>query len=212
MFRRTITHMKTLMTAAELIAFEKRIADIYNTGQIKAPVHLSWGNEEQLIKIFKEVNEEDWLFTTWRSHYHCLLKGVPPDLLERDIMEGRSITLNYPEQKILSSAIVGGIIPIALGVALGVKRREGTERVWCFVGDMTATTGIFHEAWKYACGHDLPIEFIIEDNGKSVGTPTLEVWGIEKHPNNFDLPEYGVYSYGYGLPWPHAGAGQWVKF
>lgn len=198
--------MKSLMTADELRAFEQRIADIYNTGQIKAPVHLSGGNEEQLIEIFKEVNEQDWVFSTWRSHYHCLLKGVPPDLLERDIMEGRSITLNYPEQRVVTSAIVGGIIPIALGVALGIRLRRGTEKVWCFVGDMTARTGVMYESLQYAEGHNLPIRFIVERNGKSVGTPTEEVWG--KQPwfwnKHFD--------YDYDLPWPHAGAGQWVKF
>lgn len=204
--------MKELMTAEQLIAFEKEIADIYNTGQIKAPVHLSGGNEEQLIRIFGQINEDDWVFSTWRSHYHCLLKGVPPSLLKLDILAGRSITLNYPAQRIVTSAIVGGILSIANGVALGIARRGGNERVWCFVGDMTAATGDFHEAWKYACCHDFPVEFVIEDNGKSVGTPTRDVWGLHEIPDHINHPEFGVWRYRYDLLWPHAGAGQWIKF
>ena len=198
--------MKKLLTAEELIDFERRIADIYNTGVIKAPVHLSGGNEEQLIGIFKYIDERDWVCSTWRSHYHCLLKGVSPEQLEEDIRAGLSITLCYPEQRVITSAIVGGIIPISLGIALGIKRRGGTERVWVFIGDMTAETGIAYECQKYAENWDLPIRFRVERNKKSVGTLTREVWGKEpwcwSKGNGYD----------YELPWPHAGAGRWIEF
>ena len=64
-------------TATKLIAFEKEIADIYLMGKIHAPIHLSGGNEEQLLRIFKEIKTDDWCFATYRSHYHALLKGCP---------------------------------------------------------------------------------------------------------------------------------------
>ena len=61
-----------------LINFENNIASMFNKSKIRAPVHLTSGNEKQLIKIFKKkkISNNDWIFCSWRSHYHCLLKGV----------------------------------------------------------------------------------------------------------------------------------------
>ena len=106
----------------DLIAFETDIANCFNEGIIKAPVHLYDGNEEQIIKVFQDVSEDDWVFCTWRSHYQCLLKGVPKEQVKTDILNGKSITLCYPEHKVYSSALVTGSIPIATGVALDIKR------------------------------------------------------------------------------------------
>ena len=60
-----------------LIKFEEDVAEQFNNAKIKAPVHLYYGNEENIIKVFNLVNNEDWVFCSWRSHYQCLLKGVP---------------------------------------------------------------------------------------------------------------------------------------
>lgn len=193
------------MTRDDLIAFERIVADAFNAGRIRAPVHLAGGNEDQLIEIFKRVGPQDWVAVTWRSHYACLLKGVPPDRLLADILAGRSITLNYPDHRIVSSAIVGGILPIALGVAWAIKRAGGAELVWAFVGDMTAATGMFDEVWRYASGHDLPLRLVVEDNGRSVCTTTADAWGW----SGTKLP---IKEYAYDLPWPHAGAGKRVQF
>jgi TPP-dependent pyruvate/acetoin dehydrogenase alpha subunit len=105
------------MNAEQLIQFEKEIAELYESGQIKAPVHLRDGNEQALCDIFKSIREQDFAFCSWASHLHCLLKGVPPERVKQDILEGRSITLNYPEYNLFSSAIVGGTASIATGTA-----------------------------------------------------------------------------------------------
>lgn len=189
--------------------FELRVADAFNEGRIRAPVHLAGGNEEQLISYFRYLwRPGDWVCTAWRSHYHCLLAGVDPERLFEDIIAGKSITLCYPGHRIISSAIVGGVLPIALGLALGVQKSGSTGRVQvhAFIGDMTARTGVYREVRDYASGHELPLSVVIEDNGKSVGTPTSDVWGA---------PIQGVRvqsRYRYELPWPHAGAGKWVRF
>jgi pyruvate dehydrogenase E1 component alpha subunit len=202
-----------MKTADELIAFEQRVAEAFNAGRIRAPVHLAGGNEDALIEIFSGIRPQDWVLTTWRSHYHCLLKGVPEEVLFADILAGRSITLNYPEQRVLSSAIVGGICPIAVGIAMAIRRHALDERVYCFVGDMTARTGAMSECVKYAMGHDLPVTFVVEDNGISVCTPTEEVWGgwtKSRTPAHFGIAEFIHYQY--KLPWPHSGAGKRVEF
>lgn len=189
------------MNKAELIAFEDEIRELFNAGKIAAPIHLASGNEDQLIEIFKSIKPNDWVFGTWRSHYHCLLKGVPPEELKAKIVAGRSIGLCFPEHRILCSALVGGNAPLAVGMAMAIKHGGGKEQVWCFVGDMGRETGIFHECVKYASGYQLPVRFIIEDNGMSVQTDTKKSWGERVLPN--------ISWYDYKLDVPHVGTGKW---
>ena len=189
-----------MLTASELIAFEKELATLFEAGKIRAPVHFHGGNEEDLIKIFQSIKSTDWVFGTHRSHYHALLHGVPPELVKAEILKGNSICLKFPEYHFYTSAIVGGIIPISLGVAMT------GETCWCFVGDMAGESGIFHECSKYAYGHRLPITFVIEDNGLSVETPTFDVW------RSFSMITDNTRCYRYERIWPHQGSGKWVQF
>lgn len=197
---------KPLWDVHGLIGFEKKMADHWEAGRVRGPIHLSGGNEEQLIEIFKRVKKGDWVFSTWRSHYHALLKGVPSEWLEEEILGGRSITIVNKEEKFYSTAIVGGAIPIAVGVAMALKQEGSKDKVWCFVGDMAFETGSFMENYKYAKNFDLPITFVVEDNGVSTNTPTVETWGVKSEP-----PEDVIW-YNYVKQWPHYGTGKWVIF
>ena len=199
------------MTATDLINFETEIADLFNAAKIRAPVHLYSGNEGQIIEIFRDVRPEDWVCCSWRSHYQCLLKGVPPDQVRAEILAGRSISLCFPEYRVVSSAIVGGILPIAVGIALAIKRRGEAARVHCFMGDMTSETGIAHECLKYSRNHQLPIRFIVEDNTKSVCTDTRESWNQPVLTAEHSSDPMVVY-YKYQTKYPHAGAGVRVQF
>ena len=197
------------MQAKELIDFEEEIATAFNNKEIKAPIHLHGNNEDQLIKIFESIGPADWIFSSWRSHYHCLLKGVPPDQLKKDILDGKSMTLIYPEFNIYTSAIVGGTIPIALGTAFALKKQKKEGTVYLFIGEMTSETGVAHEAHKYATAHNLPKKFVIEINHKSVCTDTLKTWNMK----DYSLKgKKNVIHYEYDLPWRHAGSGTRVQF
>lgn len=198
-----------------LITFEAEIAEAFNRGEIRAPVHLAGGNEDALIEVFESVQPVDWVCGSWRLHYHCLLKGVPPARLKADVLAGRSITLTYPEHRIVSSAIVGGVLPIALGLAWSIKRAGSEDYVWAFVGDMAALGGMFAECQRYAERHTLPIQFVVEDNGVSVCTDTAEAWGLKTlihSPFGRTGCNGDVRRYRYALPWPHAGAGKRIQF
>ena len=194
-------------TSDELIAFEDNIVEHWEKGEIQGPVHLSNGNEEQLLEISKRMNDSDWVFSTWRSHYHALIKGVSPIWLKQEILDGRSITIVSEKDKFYASAIVSSIIPIAVGAAMGIKNSGGTEKVWCFIGDMAFETGQFYEMHKYATNLDLPIIFIVEDNGVSTNTPTIETWGGIKR----EIPSNVIW-YNYKNKWPHYGTGKWITF
>jgi pyruvate dehydrogenase E1 component alpha subunit len=202
----------TQHTPESLIAFEEDIASTFNAAAIRAPVHLYFGNEEPMLQVFQKIRPQDWVLCSWRSHYQCLLKGVPSDLLKQEILGGRSISLCFPEYRILSSAIVGGVVPIATGIALGIQRAKEDAHVFCFLGEMTAETGIAHESVKYSRNHHLPITWVIEDNGKSVCTDTKAAWGLTSHWWEKETGAKDVIFYRYESKYPHAGAGQRVQF
>jgi pyruvate dehydrogenase E1 component alpha subunit len=195
-----------LWDKAGLIQFERKMADHWEAGKVRGPIHLSGGNEDELIEIFKYVKKSDWVFSTWRSHYHALLKGVPSEWVEQEILDGRSITLVNKDEKFYASAIVGAIIPIAVGVAMANKREGNNETVWCFVGDMAFETGGFMENYKYSKNFNLPIKFVVEDNGVSTNTPTVETWKVKS-----EVPSDVIW-YDYKKEWPHYGTGKWVIF
>lgn len=194
-----------MLTSSDLIAFEDEVKAAFEAGKIRGPVHLAGGNEEQLIEIFSEVKPTDWVFATYRNHYHALLHGVPRDRVMAEILAGRSMNLTFTDYNFVTSAIVGGILPIAVGVAAALKRREPYRHVWCFVGDMAASIGAFHEAFSYAKHHDLPITFVIEDNGLSCDSPTDECWGTEPSSDK-------KLRYFYERKHPHVGTGKYVSF
>ena len=199
------------MNKKQLIEFENKIASLFNEGKIRAPIHLYSDNESFLIKFFKKIKKNDWVFCSWRSHYQCLLKGVSPKKLKKEIISGKSISLCFPEKKIYSSAIVGGVLPIAVGMAMSLKINKSKNKVYCFMGEMTSETGIAHESIKYSINKKLPIHFIIEDNGKSVCTDTRKVWSQNKLTYKLKKNKYITY-YKYKLKYPHAGAGKRVQF
>lgn len=256
-----------MLSKEYLMFFEKWVVDTFNEGKLKSPVHLSGSIdgelEEFLIDLFKNIKPQDWVATTYRSHYHALLKGVPEEKLKNWILDNKSIHFMDKEYKIFSSAIVGGTLPVALGIALGLKMNnqrkknnsEGSNtsyldtqsatvgankqevktevadshavgenngevvdegcspHIFCFVGDTTGHTGIFWEVLKYSNFHDLPITFIIEDNGLSTDTPTEQVWNISNDTYYGLLKHYfkNIVYFRYRRKYPHYGTGKFVS-
>ena len=194
------------LSKQDLIDFEDTIVNHWENAKIRGPVHLSEGNEEALIEVFKRIKTTDWVFSTWRSHYHALLKGIDPKFIENEILAGRSITICNTDEKFYSSAIVGGTLSIALGVAQAIKQDNGSDKVFCFIGDMSFESGIFYEVHKYARNFDLPLYFIVEDNGVSTYTPTDSTWNKKR-----DIPD-DVIHYNYKSKYPHYGSGKWIAF
>lgn len=199
-------------TEKDLIDFEEDIANEFNQGKIKAPIHLYNGNESIMIDLFRTyINPQDWVLCTWRSHYQCLLKGVPKEQVKENILNGKSISLCFPEYNIFSSAIVTGILPIAVGIGLSLKKKNLTEYVYCFVGDMTSETGSFEECLKYVQNFNLPVRFIIEDNNKSVCTDTRKTWNMQRLTREGMMSKH-IFYYQYNSKWPHSGGLNRVQF
>ena len=187
------------MNKQNLIDFSTKISKIYVEKNLRVTFHLSGGNEDQLIDIFKDIKETDYVFGTHRSHYHALLKGIPQEKVEASIIEGKSMYLFDRKRNFFTSCIIGGTAAIAVGVAWALKRKKSDQHVWCFIGDGTEDSGHFYEAMRYVDGWDLPCTFIIEDNNMAVNATKKDRWGTD---SVFSLPNC-VKRYYYTPTWPH---------
>lgn len=194
-----------MVSKEQLIAFRDRVAAAFEAKQIKAPVHLNSDEQaEPLIEIFREIQPWDWVFSNWRGQWHALLKGIPEEELFQKILDGKSMSIMSAEHRFISSSIVGGVLPIAVGLAMGARYHGDAEKCYVFCGDMTARTGLFYECVQYVKGHSLPVEFIIEDNSMSTDTPTDLTWGLGS--------SVSIRTYRYTRNTPHVGTGRRVQF
>ena len=125
---------KSQVTVSQLKAVSELVKTMWEDGEFKVPVHLAGGNEKQLIEIFKEVKQDDYVFSTHRNMYHAILSGIPlSELLlsyKKDPSgslgdKGGCMCINSDKHKFYSSAIVGGNTAMAAGTALGIKLRKG---------------------------------------------------------------------------------------
>ncbi len=100
----------------------------------------------------------------------------------------------------------------ATGVARALKRQGKKGRAFIFCGDMSAETGIFHEAVKYAFNFDLPVTFVVCDNGLSVMTDTRAVWGSSEPWFAGTRYAKKIIYFKYTNTYPHSGLGWKIKF
>lgn len=226
------------MNKQDLIDFELKVKAAWEAGEIKAPVHFSGGNEDQLIEIFKEINTHDYVFSSHRNHYHALLHGVPHAHLYDEIYNGpngtchgRAKSMGYinVSRQFYSSAIVGGCCAIAVGVAWALKREHEENaigidelaspprHVWAFVGDGAVDGGHFWEALQYALNRRLPVTFVIEENDRATCSDNQARFGQSQSTRAWmgmlanDFPKY-CRVYNYKPTWPHVGTGKYVQF
>lgn len=169
--------MRKQWTPDELVAFSDRIKKHYTSKGIAAQFHLSGGNETDLIEIFKEIREDDYVLSHHRNHYHALLHGLPEESVAERIINGRSMFMYDRKRNFFCSAIIGGTPAIAVGIAWALKRKGSSQRVWCFVTDGIEDNGHLYEAIRYVDGWDLPCTFVIENNDKAVDASNEERWG-----------------------------------
>lgn len=193
--------MRKQWTEQELIAFENRIGDLYLDNKLPFLFHLSGGNEKELISIFENINEGDYVISNHRSHYHALLHGIPPEVIEDRILNGRSMFIYDRNRNFFCSAIIGGTPAIAAGIAWALKRKGSKQKVWCFVGDGTEDNGHLYEAIRYVDGWDLPCTFVIENNDRSVEASNSERWG---KTGDYEWNSPSVLKYKYEITYPHA--------
>jgi TPP-dependent pyruvate/acetoin dehydrogenase alpha subunit len=203
------------MTLKKLQDFTKRVKELFERKQIHCPVHLSGGNELQLIEVFQQIKRTDYVFSTHRNHYHALLHGIPANtLIKYMVKDSISMNIQSPKHRFYATAIVGGGCAIAAGVAWALKEKESKQRVWCFVGDGAIDGGHFWEAFQFVEGWDLPLTFVVENNNRSTTTSIAERLGDDLHNTHLLLAKQSdkVIWYDYIPTEKHVGIGKYVAF
>lgn len=198
--------MKNNYDKDKLVNFVDRIAVLHDSGYLPFLVHLAGGNENELIDIFEHINENDYVLSTHRNMYHALLHGIPEDELENKILNAKSMFVFDRKRNFYVSAIIGGTPAIAVGIAWALKRKNSSQKVYCFVGDGIEDTGHFYEAVRYVDGFDLPCVFVIEDDGIAASATKSARWNTDKE---FNWPKC-VLRYKYTKTKPHARTGNFA--
>lgn len=181
--------------------FEERIVALYPEQQMKTPVHLCLGQEAVPAGVCSHLRNEDYIFSTHRSHGHCIAKGMPLRLIAAELFgketgccrgRGGSMHLVDPEHGIPgSTSIVGGSIPLAVGAALSAKMQGNGRIAVAFFGDGASEEGSFHESLNFAALHRLPMVFVCENNQYATNSPFAA-----RQPNT----GVAVKGTGYGIP------------
>lgn len=160
--------------------FEERAARGYTQALIGGYCHLNLGEEAAIAGLLSVLEHDDYLFTNYREHGYALLKGIEAGPLMAELYGrvdgvskgwGGSMHMFDLQHRLLGGyGIVGGQLPLATGAALAIDYRGSNEIVVCTMGDGTTNIGAFHESLNIAALWNLPIVFVIINNGLGMGT------------------------------------------
>jgi pyruvate dehydrogenase E1 component alpha subunit len=160
--------------------FEEKAAEMYGRGKITGFCHLYAGEEAVAVGAISALYDKDYVVSTYREHGHCLAKGASPRSVMAELFgratgishgHGGSMHLFDAELRFMGGyAIVGGGLPLAVGLGLSVQYKEEPEVVCCFFGDGALPQGAFHESLNMAALWKLPVVFICENNFYGMGT------------------------------------------
>jgi pyruvate dehydrogenase E1 component beta subunit/2-oxoisovalerate dehydrogenase E1 component len=174
-------HVRELLhTMLRIRMFEEKCAEAYTQEKIRGFLHLYDGEEAIAAGIIPLLEDQDRLVATYREHGHALARGVPMGAVLAEMYgkangcaggRGGSMHLFDADRNFYGgNAIVGGGLPLAVGLALA-DRMQGTDAATaCFFGEGAVAEGEFHESLNLAKLWGLPVLFVCENNGYAMGT------------------------------------------
>ena len=161
--------------------FEERCVELYSAARIRGFLHLYIGEEAVGVGTLGALGPEDAIVSTYREHGHALVRGLPMDAVMAEMLgkatgcshgRGGSMHLFDASRRFYGgNAIVGGGLPLAVGLALAHKLRDEPHLVACYFGDGAVAEGEFHESLNLATLWHLPVLFLCENNLYAMGTP-----------------------------------------
>ena len=171
--------------------FEEKTVELYSRGAIRGFLHLSIGEEAVAVGAVQALRPEDAIVSTYREHGHALARGMPMTVLMAELYgkatgcsRGRGGSMHFFDEKRRfygGYAIVGGGLPIAVGLALADTLQDRRRVTVCFFGDGAVAEGEFHEAMNLAALWRLPVLFICENNLYAMGT------ALSRHQSQPDI-------------------------
>jgi pyruvate dehydrogenase E1 component alpha subunit len=165
--------------------FEEKCAELYSLGKIRGFLHLYIGEEAVAVGAMQALTPQDGIVATYREHGHALARGMPAGALMAEMYgkangcsrgRGGSMHLFDAARRFFGGyAIVGGGMPIAVGLALADRLQQRAGITACFFGDGAVAEGEFHESLNLAALWRLPVLFLCENNRYAMGT------ALERH-------------------------------
>ena len=163
---------------------EEEVAELYRAGRIPGVVHPYIGQEAIATGVCAALENDDLIVSNHRCHGHAIAKGIPEQAILSELMgkeAGTCLGLGGSMHStdlqcglIFSTAIVGGGIPLSVGIALALKLDKKVNCVACFFGDGACNTGAFHEGLNLAAIWKLPVVFVCENNQYAISVPVSQ--------------------------------------
>jgi pyruvate dehydrogenase E1 component alpha subunit/2-oxoisovalerate dehydrogenase E1 component len=185
--------------------FEAKCAEQYGAMKIRGFLHLYDGEEAVAVGVMAALTPEDNIVATYREHGHALARGVSPGAIMAEMYgkqegcaRGRGGSMHLFDAKTRfygGNAIVGGGLPLAIGLALADKMRGSTRVTCCFFGDGAVAEGEFHESLNLAALWQLPVLFVCENNQYAMGTALdrhQSVVDVARKASSYDIPAVTV--------------------
>ena len=172
--------LKLLRQMLLIRRFEEKSAEVYTLGKIRGFLHLYIGEEAVAVGAMSAFAPDDAIVATYREHGHAIARGVPPGAVMAEMYgkangtsrgRGGSMHIFDASRRFYGGyAIVGGGLPIAVGLALADKMQNRPRITVCFFGEGAVAEGEFHESMNLAALWQLPVLFLCENNRYAMGT------------------------------------------
>jgi pyruvate dehydrogenase E1 component alpha subunit len=196
---------RLLLDMLRIRAMEEKCAELYTEEKIRGFLHLYIGEEAVAVGVMQALTAEDAIVATYREHGHALLCGVSMRSIMAEMYgkkegcsrgRGGSMHLFSAEHRFFGgNAIVGGGLPLAVGLALADRMRNRARVTACFFGDGAVAEGEFHESLNLAALWQLPVLFLCENNLYAMGTAiarALSETNVAKKAASYAMPAVSV--------------------
>lgn len=191
---------RSLLQGAEFLAmyrqmvrireFEESCPKLYSQGKMGGFLHLYSGQEAVGVGVAHAIHEDDYMISAYREHGLALARGIDPKPVMAELYgkatgvskgKGGSMHLFDAETNFMGGyGIVGGHLPLAVGLGYSILYRESDQVVVCLFGDGATNQGVFHEAMNMAALYKTPVVFVCENNGYGIGTSVLRASAVEE--------------------------------
>jgi len=170
--------------------FEEACPKLYSQGKMGGFLHLYSGQEAVGVGVAHAMHKEDYMISAYREHGLALAKGIPPAHVMAELFgkstgvskgKGGSMHMYNAELRFMGGyGIVGGHLPVSVGIGQSILYRETDEVVVCLFGDGATNQGVFHEAMNMAALYKVPVVFVCENNGYGIGTSVSRSSALEQ--------------------------------
>jgi pyruvate dehydrogenase E1 component alpha subunit len=173
--------MHYLLQMCQIRAFEEQAENSYMAGKIHGTMHLSIGQEASAVGSLAALEPDDYILSTHRGHGHCIAKGADLNIMMAEFYgkangycRGRGGSMHIADVasgNLGANGVVGGGIPMAVGVGIGLKMQKAGKILMSFFGDGAASTGAFHESMELSAIFQVPVVYVCENNQYAMSFP-----------------------------------------